>query len=142
MEFLKEILWKPLFDWPMGTIIIGNVWILLLGLIILIGWGLFYLLDTSFQQINSAQGTLIDKEFIAEHTDMQPMMVGKTTMMMPVHHPDDWRLIFDINGKIDSISVHEQFYESIQIGDKEWLYFKEGRFSNKFYITGFVKSTL
>ena len=90
--------------------------VILLGIIILY---IFLLTGCGYGEL---KGIVIDKEYKQEYTTIQCMLIGKTVTSIPIHHPATWKLRIqkEENGEIKTtwVSVEEEYYNKVQIGDK------------------------
>lgn len=99
-------------------------------------WMFFYWV-IDFWLVPVAEGTAVvsGRRFIPAHITYTYMSTGKTTTMMPIYHPDEWRLIMKMNdGRSDSIGVSRNDYERIKDGIPCVITYKNGRLSKDIYI--------
>lgn len=65
-------------------------------------------------------GNVIDKQYIPARITMQPIFTGKTTIIVPINHFEQYRIkIQKEDGEIKTtwITVGKEDYEKISIGD-------------------------
>lgn len=90
--------------------------VILLGIIILY---IFLLTGRGYREL---EGIVIDKEYKQEYTTIRCMPIGKIVTTIPIHHPATWKLRIqkEENGKTKTtwVSVEEEYYNKVQIGDK------------------------
>ena len=80
---------------------------------------IFILTDCGYGKLT---GIVIDKEYKQEYTTIRCMPIGKIVTTIPIHHPATWKLRIqkEENGKTKTtwVSVEEEYYNKVQIGDK------------------------
>lgn len=134
-DMVREISFM-LGDWPIGTFV-GLL--LLAAIAIFVGlvlWGLGLAIDSWFLPRQRGKGRVTGKDFTPAHTStiMIYNVATKTSMPHIVHHPDDWSVTADVEGLNDSISVTQEFYDSVQPNDWVTVDFVRGRFSGGLYL--------
>ena len=71
---------------------------------------------------NVDYGVVIDKSYSPAHRSYQPMVmiVNKRTQIIPrwINHPDVWSILVENEDGRDWWNVSEDFYNSVEIGDK------------------------
>ncbi|MDP9248967.1 MAG: hypothetical protein M3M85_00420 [bacterium] len=55
-------------------------------------------------------------------------------MMTPQFVDDDWTVSVEVDGQQDSMSVPEEFYDSLAVGKSVWVDYETGRLSGDLYI--------
>ncbi len=140
MEFLKDLATsftkEVLSDWPLGTIIGVILIACVLALIGLALWGLCVAADSWFLPKERGMGRVVGKTFTPAHTEMVLIYNAATKTSMPpsVHHPDDWSVNVEVQGKQDDISIAHKFYDSLSKGSSVSAEFVHGRFSGNLYL--------
>ena len=90
--------------------------VILLGIIILY---IFLLTGCGYGEL---KGIVIDKKYKEEYTTIHCVTTGKTIITTPIHHPATWNLHIqkEENGEIKTtwVSVEEEYYNKVQIGDE------------------------
>ncbi len=135
MEFLSwfcDEMKDALVDWPLGTIVGVLVIVVVLLIVGLILWGVFIAVDSWFRPRSRKVGRVIDKTFTPAHTEM--VYNAALKMMTPQFVDDDWTVSVEVDGQQDSMSVPEEFYDSLAVGKSVWVDYETGRLSGDLYI--------
>jgi hypothetical protein len=66
--------------------------------------------------ITDLSGTVAGKEYHPPYTTYVPVLNGKTTTIVPVHHSATYTLVVEDDGEIDKISVSSDQYYLIDEG--------------------------
>lgn len=93
------------------------------------------MLDSIKLPIQNDIGIIINKEYHPSHTTTTMVMSGKVMIPITTHHSEEWRVkvrLYDDN--TGSVSVSEEYYNSINIDDEVNVDYTLGRFSNSVYI--------
>ena len=66
-------------------------------------------------------GRVVAKQYVPSHTDFVPIMVGKSTTVMPVYHPACWLIVIagvDSKGNeiTNEVSVSSGAFAAIEVG--------------------------
>lgn len=125
-----------LLDWPMGTIISILFAALMAMLIGLVGYGLFYLIDSSFLISSRGAGRIIEKEFTPAHTSTLLIYNAalKTSTPQIIDYPDDWSLLIELQDKQGSASVDQETFNALAEGSYATVEYVIGRISGGIYI--------
>ena len=67
-------------------------------------------------------GIIIEKKYYPSHTQMQPMIFGKVTMVMPVKIQARYSFIVRDDTIIEEFNIEKSVYDKYNIGDS--IYFK------------------
>ena len=133
-NFIEELKWifiDPFLSGDGLEIALGVLmWILCLGVLFLVGWGLFYLLDAVGLQRIKAYGRVVEKRFIESHTTTT--MVTATPMIR--HPPDSWVIKVAFNNTSDEINVSEDDYVKIEHNTDVPIEYTVGRLSGANYL--------
>ena len=139
-NFIEALRWLFIESFTSGywnEVAVGVLmWILCLGLLFLVGWGLFYLFDSVGLQRIKSYGRVIEKRFIESHTTttMVYNAATKSTMPMVIHHPDSWVIKVVFNKTSDEINVSEGDYVKIKHNTDVPIEYTVGRISGKSYL--------
>jgi hypothetical protein len=131
---MREIFIEPFYNGWEGIIIGILIWILAVFLFVLIGYGIYYLIDSSNLEFKNGVGLITNKFFTPYHTTTIFVMSGKVLVPIIQHHPDTYEFLIKINGLNDLIEVSHEQYLSLDINDKVECIYKLGRFSDSLYI--------
>lgn len=105
------------------------------GLIILLVAGVLYQAADSWSQpLEQGYGLIVGKDFVPAHTTTSLILVGKIFVPVTNYHPDNWEVSVGVDDQQDSISVTEEFYESVSNGDRVKVEFVHGRYSGDLYL--------
>lgn len=103
--------------------------ILILVVIGMIGYVIYWLLDTVGVSIQKAQGYIEDVSFTAQHPELQYNVALK--MSMPVTVPDRWYLSVTFPDGSDVMSIDHAPFDWQKKGSAVLVNYKMGRFSKK-----------
>lgn len=134
MRFFKNISLYRIKDGLSMFFALGFFGVLSIILAALIGWVIFYLIDSSFLDEQFGRGVVVGKHYESAHTSTTVIYNGKTYVPVVHNHPDDWILTIEMRGESDHVSVESSFYNDIEIGDKVRITYTTGRFSGGLYI--------
>jgi len=86
----------------------------------------------------SRQGTVVGKDYELAHTDYIYVFnaATKTSMPMPMDHPERWLLAVDIGIGCDTVEVSESYYQKVEAGTSVMAEYRVGRISGRIHITG------
>ena len=127
-------------DWPMGTVLFILMVVAAALVIGLIGWFIFWAIDSWFRPEHTKEATVTDKKFVAAHTTTTYMTVNKVTTPIITHHPDAWYVAVKfVEGFGGNCQVSETFHDSVSRGDKVQGTFAVGRISKSCYVHGLSK---
>ena len=123
-------------DWPVGTIaailfiVVAHI---LAGLLV---WGIYVAIDSWFMPRQRRTGKVTGKTFTPAHSTTIYIYNSSTKTSMPhyVHHPDIWEVLVDVQGRGGSLSVSEEFYDTVAEGSMVWVDFVSGRLSGDLYV--------
>ena len=62
-------------------------------------------------------GYVVSKHHTPSYVSFQPVFNGKTTMLIPIEHPDHWEIVFENNGRKRRVGVTNDLYNKAQVGD-------------------------
>ena len=133
-EFLYEMLIEPFLEWS-WEILMGIIcWCLVLGLVV--GTFIFgvWAIDSSFLQEKQGTGVIVGKRFIAAHTTISIISTGKSTVHVPVHHSDSYRVNIQVNGLNDEVAVSKYYYDDLEINEEINCVYTNGRIMDSMYI--------
>lgn len=134
-SMLNELV-DMLKDWPLGTI--GAILFIVVALIVLglAVWGVYVAIDSWFMPRQRRTGRVTGKTFTPAHTTTIYIYNAATKTNMPhhLHHPDSWEVSVDVQGRAGSLSVTEDFYDSVAEGHMVWAEFVSGRLSGDLYV--------
>lgn len=84
---------------------------------------LLFIITTFYSCVNKIDsGVVIDKKYRPSYVHLQPILCGKVTTLMPIHHPESYSLIIKNDSIKRIINVNKNIYEKYNIGDS--IYFK------------------
>ena len=113
------------------------------ALAIMLGYFVFYLIDSSFRKKFTTSGILIQKGFTPAHTTMVMQQVGKVMVPTTIHHPDRWTFLVELGGAIDveqaGVDVSEETYNELNVGHHLSVRAVTGRLSGSTYITSVIR---
>lgn len=109
-------------------------WLIALGLLFLLGWGIYYLLDYAFTTIETGQGIVIGRSYSPAWTEMLVISNGKNTSIVPVFHPEQWNLFIKIKYLTSGYPVSNYDYNHIPDGAEFNCTYSYGRLSHSLYI--------
>lgn len=118
-EFLRDMLIEPFTDgdW-IGYVLGGIVWfitiVIVSGLLWLSGW----LIDSSFLPIKEKNGIVTEKHYVPAHTTTTFVMSGKVMIPIINYIDDSYDIIVEINGLTDNVSLYQNDWNEINIGDE------------------------
>ena len=128
-------------DWPVGTLLGVFAFVCLAGVLFLVCiavWGVFIAADSWCLPRKRRDGRVVGKAFTPAHTEI--IMIYTAATLTRVPHPicyqDEWLVSVDVDGKQDSMSVSEKFFDSVSEGDAMLTEYVLGRFSRRFYVKG------
>jgi hypothetical protein len=141
MEFLKdmiEILVRMFNDGWLGIICGLMLVAAILGIIYLVGLGLFVAVDSWLLPRQRGMGRVVGKKFTPAHTQLVMIFnaATKTSMPQPVFYPDTWTVWIEVDGEQDDISVTQEYFNQSSKGDSVSATFVRGRISRKMYLKG------
>ena len=64
-----------------------------------------------------SDGYIVSKHYTPTHIVYQPIFNGKTTMVIPVRHPDHWDIVFEKDGRRRCVGVMRDLYYKAEVGD-------------------------
>tara|TARA_R110001592_G_C12827615_1_gene719608 strand:+ start:235 stop:645 length:411 start_codon:yes stop_codon:yes gene_type:complete len=131
---IKEFYLEPFEDgvsgWFMGLL----VWVVTLLLLGLIGWGLFYVIDSCWLPTYTDIGEVVGKGYSPAHYTTTYVMSGKVMVPITNYIPESWCITISINGLNDAVNVSEYNYNIIEVGRKLECDYVTGRISSGVYI--------
>jgi len=128
--FYLEPFREGVLGWVMGLL----AWVLTLVVVGLIGWGLFYLIDSCFLPTQTNIGEVVNKWMTPSHYITTYTQVGKVMVPMTTYIPDSWSLEISISGLTDAVNVSEYTCNTTSIGQKLECDYVIGRISSGVYI--------
>lgn len=133
-EFLYEMLIEPFERWSYEIFLGIICWFLaislIVGSIIFIVWGV----DSSFLQDKNGIGIIVGKRFIPAHTTISIVSTGKTTISIPIFHPDSYRINIQVDGLNDEVAVSKYYYDDLEMNEKVNCVYTNGRIMDSMYI--------
>lgn len=130
-----KILFVEPFNSGIGGFIIGIlIWITFLFVVLFLGYGIFYLIDSSFLEIRTDTGIVVSKHYSPQQFTTTFISTGKT--MVPVTNtiPESWSIKLNVNELYGSINIKKSYYDTVNIGDTVICDYVTGRISNGIYI--------
>jgi hypothetical protein len=121
-----------LVDWPFGTIVAVFFLGLLTGILYIVSYIFFYVLDSSFRPRLQCSGQIRQKTYTPEKTTLE--FNAATETVLPQTTPASYRLLIQTDAGSAWKSVGAKFYNSVSIGSSINVIYCTGRFSNKVYI--------
>ena len=94
-------------------------------------------IDSSFAHTEKQKVRVVDKEFVAAHTTFTTQVVGKSTILTPIFHPDSWYVTVSNGGYFSDCKIDEITFSKISSGDIGYAYVGSGLISNQEYCDGF-----
>lgn len=131
IEFVKE-----LWCWGWDGRLMLLVFLVLAAMVVTILAALVYwAVDSWFRPLRLGRGTISSKTFTPAHTTTQVAMVGKTTTVRPVHHPDSWHVTIRMeDGRENRWECSKEDFDRAQGGMVAAVSYKDGRISGGLYI--------
>ena len=107
-------------------------WVVL-GVIFLICYGIYSLINSVGLPKKIGYGILIDKKFIPRHTTtiMTYSPVMKMVFPQIMHHSDKWTFKFEIDGNMTYGSFNEDIFGKTIVNEQYKLIYSEGRINKK-----------
>ena len=104
--------------------------------LILIVFLSFHWADSLFLTSQQSFGEVVNKKFVPEHVTNILIYNSalKTSLAQPVYHDDKWSLKVKVRGKISSISVSEDLFNSVSKSSIVEVKYTIGRFSKNIYL--------
>lgn len=62
-------------------------------------------------------GYVVSKHYTPAHVSFHPVFNGKVTTLIPIKHPDKWKIVFENNGRKRCVGVTNDLYDKAQVGD-------------------------
>lgn len=94
---------------------------------------IFVAIDSSFAHTTKQRVKVISKEFIAAHTTFIAQVVGKSTIMTPIYHPDSWYVTVSNNGYFSECKVDNVTFHKVSDGQVVYAYVGSGLITNQEY---------
>lgn len=63
------------------------------------------------------RGVVVEKEYHPSWVLLQPNIVGKTTVLIPIIMPETWEVVVEDNGVTESFDIQRADFEKINVGD-------------------------
>lgn len=105
--------------------------LLLLGFVsVLLGW----LIDSSFLPIKEDNGVVVEKYVIPAHSSTTYSYVGKVMIPHTTHYSDRYVIEIEINGLKDNLSLKQNSWSKVKLGDILHCSYTSGRIFNTIYI--------
>lgn len=117
-----------------GYALASLIWVLGLAIIFIIGWGAGYLIDSSFLSTKEDKGVIVNKYIIPAHTTTTYIQSGKVLVPIITHHDTNYVIEIQIGDLTDDVSIDEVSYNQIEINDKAFCKYSNGRILNSLYI--------
>jgi hypothetical protein len=130
----REVYLEPFEDGVSGWLLGMLIWGLTLTILGLIGWGLFYVVDSCWLPIHTGIGEVIGKGYSPAHYTTTYVMSGKVMIPVNTYVPESWNITININGLTDIVNISEYNYNRISIGEKLECDYVTGRISSGIYI--------
>lgn len=134
-EFLKESYIEPFAekDW-LGYVLGVFIWALSLAVVGLLLWLALWLIDSSFLPVKEKDGVVTKKYIVPAHTTTTFVMSGEVMVPIIHSHPTTHNLEIGIEGLSDNVSVFEDYYATVSLGQKVHCRYATGRLRNSLYI--------
>lgn len=148
LQFFADMLWNMpmdiMFNFGRSFSVIGAIlavfwWGLLIFLLGLAAYGIYYAVETIGITPHKESATVTGKTFTPAYTQMLTVNNGKTTSIIPIHHPDRWHMSFCLNRCESTVSfdVTKEQYSAMDKGDGVDVMVRRGRLSGDKYGAGF-----
>jgi len=131
-EFYLDIFKEDIIGIVIGVLI----WLATLLVIILLGYGLFHLIDSTYLPIHTDIGEIMGKNFKPGHYQTTYVKVGNVLSPITTYISDKYSLVIEIDGYTNSIGVNEYKYNNVNIGDQIKCDYVTGRICGGIYIKG------
>lgn len=102
---------------------------------------LVYVLDSSFAHTERQMVKIADKEFVPAHTTFISQVVGKSTVLTPIHHADSWYVTVVNGSKRSRCQVGIGAFSEAKSGESAYAYVGSGLISNQEYCEKFQPIT-
>ena len=130
------MLLNMLSDWPFGTLFGLAIVVCCAGLIGGCLWAIYAAVDLWGRPRFEQRGVITNREFVPAHTTSMVVYNPATRMTLPepVPHPDDWRVTVAVGNHSETVSMSQEFFDSVAVGTKVIAKVVRGRFSTNMYI--------
>jgi hypothetical protein len=122
-----ETLFELPDDW-LDWLFFITIWILVIGLLGLLIWGIISGINYLFLPEIQGSALIIDQYFTEAHFITTYMMVGKVLVPELIYIPDTWTLIVKIGDKTSNVNVSQDYYNSHLINSIVQVKYSMGRF--------------
>ena len=123
-------------DWT-DKLLSSVVWIFTLTVLFFAGWGVLYLIDSSYLDEQQGTGKIVNMVFHPAHDYVTYIHVNKISIPQWHHVPDSWGCVIQVDGLVDEVGVSEYFYNRTPIGQSVNVTFTNGRIWDSMYIQSF-----
>ena len=121
------------YNWPIGTIWVGVMALVVFVVVFAVLYGLFCLIDSSGVPTSIAPGRVVSKRHTDSHTVYQATTVGNSTTVIPITIPESWSVALEVNGQDGTLEVDKEFFDSVISGSHVQVTYGYGRFSGGMY---------
>jgi len=125
---------EPFRDGFWGVVMGLLCWAVTIVVSTMIIGGALWLVDSSFLAVKQSNGLVSKKYIIPEHTSLQPMLVGKVTVLIPIHHDTSYQICVTVNGLTDNVGLSIIQWDRISIGQTVSCSYTQGRIMNTLYV--------
>jgi hypothetical protein len=139
-DFLRTMLIEPFKDrdW-IGGILGVLMWFIFLLFTGLLLWGMLWLIDSSYLPIKQKEGVVTNKSYSPAYTTTNMIMVGKVMIPTTQYHDEEYDIEITIDGLTDNVSLYQDYWNTVKVGDKWCCKYTNGRILNSLYIKSFCK---
>lgn len=134
MRAIYEFFYDMFTDGPLG-IFLGSLMLFVIGLLLWVIYSLLYpVVDKWGQTEFESEGVVVSKSYSEGYYYTTYVMSGK--VMIPIQNwsPPAWYLHIKVDDGIDSVSVGQEFYNTVSNGDKFTCKCRRGWISGEIYI--------
>ena len=103
-------------------------------ILLLVGWGIIWLVDNVGMERVQGEGTIVSSKFVPAHTTTTYITVNNITTPSITHHPDAWYVTIQVGELTDSVSVTQNYYNQAQEGQPVSVMYVSGRVTGGLYI--------
>lgn len=134
-EFLYSMLIEPFTDGDGLAIFLGILmWIVSGVLVLLVSWGLFILVDSTFMPIQEKDGLVVGTKYSPPHDVTTYNKIGDVMVPNTVHYDESFYAVVEIDSLQDDIQINGNYYYSEPRGEVVHCTYVRGRISNDLYI--------
>lgn len=138
-DFLEDILIDTFRDGLIGCVFGIIFWIFATTLVVLTFWLFVWLIDSSFLPLKESDGVVLEKHYTPAHTTTTYIMSGKIMVPITNYISDSYEIEIAIENLKDDVSVSADDFENINVGNKVFCTYTNGRICNSLYIKSFCK---